>query len=97
VAAENSEPGFTLYDLHGVAAPRSARELPRLVLAALRIVWAAGRREAALALARQIVGGLGAGAMVLAGLLTSQRGEAFYRFAFGMPRVIASAGISPRC
>jgi ATP-binding cassette subfamily B protein len=67
VAAENSEPGFTVYDLHGVATPRSARELPRLVLAALRIVWAAGRREAALALALQIVGGLGAGAMVLVG------------------------------
>lgn len=32
---------FTIYDLHDKDVPRSARELPRPVLAALRIVWAA--------------------------------------------------------
>jgi ATP-binding cassette subfamily B protein len=64
VAAEST---FTIYDLHGRDAPRSARELPRLVLAALRIVWSAGRRQAALALALQLVGGLGTGAVVLLG------------------------------
>jgi hypothetical protein len=36
VAAEGT---FTIYDLHSADVPRSARELPRLVLAALRIVW----------------------------------------------------------
>jgi ATP-binding cassette subfamily B protein len=52
VAEETAEPGFTIYALHGADAPRSARELPRLIMAALRIAWAAGRREATLALAR---------------------------------------------
>jgi ATP-binding cassette subfamily B protein len=64
VAAEST---FTIYDLHGKDEPRSARELPRLVLAALRIVWAAGPRQAALALVLQVLGGLGTGAMVLLG------------------------------
>jgi ATP-binding cassette subfamily B protein len=64
VAAETT---FTIYDLHGKDEPRSARELPRLVLAALRIVWAAGPRHAAIALVLQVLGGLGTGALVLLG------------------------------
>ena len=54
-----------IYDLHGRDAPRRRRELPGLVAAALRIVWAAGPREATIAIALEIVGGLGTGAMVL--------------------------------
>jgi ATP-binding cassette subfamily B protein len=61
------EAGFTIYDLHGASAPRSPRELPRLIVAALRIVWAAGRRQAALAIALQLLGGLGTGVTVLLG------------------------------
>jgi ABC-type multidrug transport system fused ATPase/permease subunit len=67
VAEETAEPAYTIYALHGADAPRSTRELPRLISAALRIVWAAGRREATLALALQTVAGLGTGAMVLVG------------------------------
>ena len=76
MAAEST---FTIYDLHDAGAPRSARELPRLVLAALRIVCAAGRREAATAIALQLVGGFGTAAIVLLGkqvldgLLTADR------------------------
>ena len=64
MAAEST---FTIYDLHGTGTPRSARELPRLVFAALRIVWSAGRRQAATAIALQLVGGLGTAAIVLLG------------------------------
>ena len=64
VAAETT---FTIYDLHDTDVPRSPRELPRLVLAALRIVWSAGRRQAAIAIALQVVGGLGTAALVLLG------------------------------
>jgi hypothetical protein len=63
--AEAAEPGFTIYDLHTADSPRRPQELPRLVAAALRIVWAAGPREAATATVLQIVGGLGTGVMVL--------------------------------
>ena len=64
VAAEST---FTIYDLHTADVPRSPRELPRLVRAALRIVWSAGRREAAIAIALQLVAGLGTAAVVLLG------------------------------
>ena len=57
--SEAAEPGFTIYDLHTADSPRRPQELPRLVAAALRIVWAAGPREAATATVLQIVGGLG--------------------------------------
>ena len=67
MAEETAERGYTIYDLQVAGGPRSARELPRLVTAAVRIVWAAGRRQAALALALQVVGGLGTAAMVLVG------------------------------
>jgi ABC-type glutathione transport system ATPase component len=33
VAEETAEPGFTIYALHGADRPRSARELPRLIVA----------------------------------------------------------------
>ena len=62
-----AETTFTIYDLHDTDVPRSPRELPRLVLAALRIVWSAGRRQSAIAIALQVVGGLGTAALVLLG------------------------------
>jgi ATP-binding cassette, subfamily B, bacterial len=67
MAADASERTFTLYDLSQADAPRSARDLPRLVAAATRIVWAAGPREAALTAGLQLVGGLGIGVSVLVG------------------------------
>ena len=62
-----AETTFTIYDLHDTDVPRSPRELPRLVLAALRIVWSAGRRQSAIAIALQVVGGLGTAALVVLG------------------------------
>jgi ATP-binding cassette subfamily B protein len=59
--------GFTIYDLHQADARRSAWALPGLVAAAIRIVWAAGRREALIAAAMQLVAGVGVGALVLLG------------------------------
>jgi ATP-binding cassette, subfamily B, bacterial len=93
-----AEPGFTIYDLHGAAAPRSRRELPRLTLAALRIVWAAGRREATIAIALQVVGGLGTAAMVLLGkqvldgiLAADRSGDGISSF---LPSALLLAGVS---
>jgi ATP-binding cassette subfamily B protein len=99
VAADGAEPGFTIYDLHDAAvAPRSARELPRLLGAALRIVWAAGRREAAIAIALQFVGGLGTGAVVLLGkrvldgvLAADRSGDGIGGF---LPSVLVLAGVT---
>jgi ATP-binding cassette subfamily B protein len=98
VAADAAEPGFTIYALHGAAAPRSARELPRLLAAALRIVWAAGRREATIAIALQLVGGLGTGAVVLLGkrvldgvLAADRSGDGIGGF---LPSVLVLAGVT---
>ena len=97
MTADGEEPGFTIYALHGAAtAPRPARDLPRLLVAALRIVWAAGRREAAIAIALQLVGGLGTGAVVLLGkrvldgvLAADRSGDGIGHF---LPSVLVLAG-----
>jgi ABC-type multidrug transport system fused ATPase/permease subunit len=99
VTADGEEPGFTIYALHGAAtAPRSARDLPRLLVAALRIVWAAGRREAAIAIALQLVGGLGTCAVVLLGkrvldgvLAADRSGDGIGHF---LPSVLVLAGVT---
>jgi ATP-binding cassette subfamily B protein len=60
--------GFTVYDLHvGADAPRSARELPGLAAAAVRIMWGAARREALAVAVLQLVSGIGLGLGVVLG------------------------------
>jgi ATP-binding cassette, subfamily B, bacterial len=90
--------GFTIYDLHQTDGRRSARELPRLIAAALRIVWAAGRREALTTAALQVVSGIGVTAVVLLGkrvlddvLAADRTGGDFGDF---LPSVVALAAVT---
>jgi len=59
--------GVTIYDVRRLGSDRSRRELPRIVAGALRLVWAAGRRELATVLALEALGAIGLAGLVLLG------------------------------
>jgi ATP-binding cassette subfamily B protein len=60
--------GVTWYDIYeSPQVERSLRRLPRLCREAVRLVWAAGRRELLVVLAIKAVNGIGLGAVLLLG------------------------------
>ena len=88
---------FTIYDLDEPHA-RSRRELPRLLPGAVRLLWAAGRREVATVLVLEAIAavllgvGVLAGRDVLAGVLAADRaGGGWGGF---LPEVIVLAAVS---
>jgi ATP-binding cassette, subfamily B, bacterial len=103
-AGDGQGPGApTIFDYQGVDRRRPIRELPGLVAGALRIMWAAGRRQLALTLALQVLSGLGLLAAVVLGrdlvdaILTADRTSGTLRDvlpdALGLAAVLALLGV----
>jgi ABC-type multidrug transport system fused ATPase/permease subunit len=59
--------GVTIYDVQRFGSDRSRRELPRIVAGALRLTWAAGRRELLTVLVLEALAAVGLAALVLLG------------------------------
>jgi hypothetical protein len=59
--------GFTIYDLQTAGSNRSRRELPRVIAGALRLIWAAGRREFVTVLLVEALAAAGLAGLVLLG------------------------------
>ena len=59
--------GVTIYDVQRLGSDRSRRELPRVVAGALRLTWAAGRRELITVLVLEALAAIGLAALVLLG------------------------------
>jgi hypothetical protein len=59
--------GPTIYELNAHGQGRSAREMPRLVAAAVTICWRAGRRELITIALLEVVSGVGVAAEVIVG------------------------------
>jgi ATP-binding cassette subfamily B protein len=59
--------GFTIFDLESAQHNRSRRELPRVIAGAVRLLWAAGRRELATLVALEALAAAGIAALVLLG------------------------------
>jgi ATP-binding cassette, subfamily B, bacterial len=90
--------GFTIFDLQAAGSDRSRRELPRIVAGALRLVWAAGRRQLATVIALEAFAAIGLaglvllGQSVLAGVLDADRTDAGWSDL--LPQLVALAVLS---
>jgi hypothetical protein len=59
--------GFTIYDAQSAEHGRSRRELPRVIAGAVRLLWAAGRRQLMVLVAVEALSAAGIAALVLLG------------------------------
>jgi hypothetical protein len=91
--------GFTIYDVQSFRLDRPRRDLPRLVAGAVRLMWAAGRRELLTVVAAEALSAVALAATVLldrevlAGVLAADRaGGGWSGF---LPALVASPRSRP--